>query len=152
MRVTSVMPFASEIEAWQTLGRSVLWSAEVTWSRERAMLYFSRFYHSDRGRPSVVVVGLTMCSELARMSGGESVQRLYRGCGYPWPYNMFVPRPVCCWRSPTPMPSDEPTGGWESAMEALAYHRCGLRAWACTPMPETRGHLTIGLSRSAPMI
>ena len=127
MRVTSVRKFPSEFEAWLTLGRYVLPSAEVTWSPERVMLYFSRFYRSDRKRPSVVVVGFEadpgypgVRTGLLGLRGGEAVERRYRGCGYPWPYNIFVPRPVFCWRSPVPMPTEEPNAGWEAAMEEVA--------------------------------
>jgi hypothetical protein len=85
MRVTSVARFESEVAAWHELGHHVLRGADATWTRERVLLYFSRFYLSNRGHPPVVVVGLTPMAEMARMTGAEAVRRRYRGCGYPWP-------------------------------------------------------------------
>ena len=74
-----VAQFQSEVEAWTELGHHVLRGADATWTRERVLLYFSRFYLSNRGHPPVVVVGLSPCDEMARMSGAEAVRRRYRG-------------------------------------------------------------------------
>ena len=73
MRVTSVVPFASEVEAWHALGTYLMRESDATWSHERVLLYFSRFYRSDRLRPTVVVVGLAADSGLARVPGGEAI-------------------------------------------------------------------------------
>ena len=110
MKVVAVSTFTSGLAAWSSMGEQVIHGSDGLWTASRVRLYLSRFYRPVREQcqPSVVL-GLRLVTRSCREA--EDVRRVYRACGYPWPFDAHVPRPEHHWRAPVAMPEAQPDGG-----------------------------------------